>query len=361
MKRARRAAARIGALLVVLSIGVADADVSASGVWTPTLAVVPQSVTYVDAFRDGSAYVFNTGEGTILKSGDFGLTWTPAPPPPFSSGAGLLRMAGGAVGYGSDRFRIFKTQDGALTWQQVPAPITNGPHVLFGVDAIGTGGDKIVVGGKVFANDGTYATSTTLWASADGGGTWTHADLPYPAIVRDIRLLDGTTGLAWLQKCHIREDQSCLGDSDRILATNDGGASWHTVMDGTAATPLTTAIGLASTTRWVIGRNDGSLLVTDDAGATWAPGARLRVVEPPLLDFRQFWVQGIGFADESVGYASDKGGGTWRTDDGGRTWKLEISPDPVYGVGVGALAVADRDHAVVGGPTFVLSRLPASG
>ena len=61
-----------------------------------------------------------------------------------------------------------------------------------------------------------------------------------------------------------------------------------------------------------------------------------------------------------MGYASTKGGGTWRTTDGGRTWLLEASSDAVHQDFVkGDVTALDAERAVVGGPAVVAVRVVA--
>lgn len=70
------------------------------------------------------------------------------------------------------------------------------------------------------------------------------------------------------------------------------------------------------------------------------------------------WVQGMDFADAEVGYASTKGGGTWRTHDGGLTWVLEASSDSAHQHFVqGDVTALDAERAVIAGPAVVSVRM----
>jgi hypothetical protein len=72
-------------------------------------------------------------------------------------------------------------------------------------------------------------------------------------------------------------------------------------------------------------------------------------------------VQAFAFAAGQHGYASTRGGGTWRSADGGRTWQQEASHECVYHQwGVGENAVFDADRAITGGPAFISARTPSA-
>jgi photosystem II stability/assembly factor-like uncharacterized protein len=106
----------------------------------------------------------------------------------------------------------------------------------------------------------------------------------------------------------------------------------------------------------VVGQSDGQVLVSSNRGKSFEPAGYLG---PPGGDgIHLWWVNGIEFADEDVGYAVVMGGGTWRSEDGGRSWGFEPSSQTAWGVAFGDVAVADREHAIAGGPNTIVARLP---
>jgi hypothetical protein len=115
--------------------------------------------------------------------------------------------------------------------------------------------------------------------------------------------------------------------SDRLALTTDGGASWVTVTPPGVDTSQILGIGSAGEQMWV-GVRGGSdrapvveVLVSDDAGASWAAAGTIPVdVEPATVHFTGTGrrtlalvqlVSGSAF-DRGVLYAAPTGGGAWR-------------------------------------------------
>ena len=334
-------------------VGTAASTARVMTAWTPTLAVVPQEMTEVSAFPDGTAFVFITGINQLFRSANFGRGWKRLAAPPTGGATPVVRMADPLLGYDAANGSLFRTTDGARTWRRLKVPSVKG---VLGIDALGLADDgrTIVLGSSIYPFGGGFANAVTIFTTHDAGGTWATTTLPFRGLVGDIRMLDGQTGLIRVQE----DDASGNSVRDRVYLTRDGVASLTQILnfpDGGLTDRLCTAMAMADAQRIVVGRNDGGILVSRDGGATFAAGP---ILSPPApIERTAFWVQGIGFATAKRGFASVKGGGTYRTDDGGLTWVPEPSPDRVWGLGQGDIAVADAEHAIIGGPTFVSTRL----
>lgn len=141
-----------------------------------------------------------------------------------------------------------------------------------------------------------------------------------------------------------------------VWLTDDGAKSWK------RSTPCLMACSTAAMPDGktvVVGHSDGSLLRTADFGRTWRVGQKL-TTRPPGADVaaQTQWVQGMDFANGKVGYASTKGGGTWRTTDAGLTWVLETSSDLAHQHFVqGDVTALDAERAVIAGPAVVSVRM----
>ncbi|MEX2288702.1 MAG: hypothetical protein WD794_00025 [Mycobacteriales bacterium] len=143
-----------------------------------------------------------------------------------------------------------------------------------------------------------------------------------------------------------------------VFLTSDGGRTWTR---STHCAAVCGSVALADRRTVIVGHNEGSTLRTTDFGRSWRPGPRLA---PPggrvEAVMQTFWLQGMDFANSKVGYASTKGGGTWRTDDAGLTWTREASSDSAHQLLVSGDVVAlDTERAVIAGPAVVSVRRTA--
>lgn len=112
-----------------------------------------------------------------------------------------------------------------------------------------------------------------------------------------IRFIDPTTGWA-------------VGDDGTIMLSNDGGATWLPQSSGTTQDLLGLAVRPGDATRaWVVGRA-GTVLTTTDGGDTWT--ARN---SGTTQDLRAAW-----FKDTSNGIAVGSGGTIIGTSTGGGSW-----------------------------------------
>lgn len=158
--------------------------------------------------------------------------------------------------------------------------------------------------------DGTYFMKTT-----DGGTTWTT-----PALIND-----GSSGLLLafqsgrlLAKIVTQTGQSSYTNS--LYASDDGGTSWSKV---TLPTGLLNDIEILSgTTAFAkmttqTGPFIGPIYKSTDEGKTWTP------ISQPVIGI------GIHFFNEQIGYSqysSSDGQYLYVTRDGGNTWKEEMYP-----------------------------------
>jgi photosystem II stability/assembly factor-like uncharacterized protein len=271
----------------------------------------------------------------------------------------------------------------------------------------------------VFLNETTGFTSTTdgkIYKTTDSANSWNQVSDTNRA-VRSIVFVDANTGYA-------------VGDQSLVLKTTDAGATWKPVdiaapsvqdltsircvsekvcvvttkagtllgitTDGdkwsfpTPSTDPIYAAAFASATRLVAAGQQGSTVVSSDAGANFTPiGGRLvgqfsRVVAGKIagsafapgpdgtlgktVDGGRTWTRGnvttsqdvldVSFPTNTDGYALDVAGGLFNTTDGGQSWKTldtgtTARPQAVY--------APDAKTVMVIGPTGIRRSTDSGG
>lgn len=365
-------AVALALLVAPAAFGAEDGSIGRAGdaAWLPTHPVEPQSSQALDLFEDGVGYAA-TAAGTDLildRTTDSGLTWSPAAPLPVSSGFTSFGTSsrGYIAEFGGEG--IWVTRDGAETWDEghsfADAKLDGafGETRVSGVDALGS--TLVAVGGyraPVLEECRVPSPARTfLGWSRDGGSSWRLFSLPFYGTPHWIDILDARHGVAIVYDRYEADDtDDCLfvSNTNAVYTTKDAGRSWQRVMscdDGL----ICSSASMADPKTILVGTNEARMFRSEDRGQTFTEIAKLaNPVYTPLESLRAFWIAGIGFASPEVGYASTKGGGTYRTDDGGRTWAMEHSTELVWGLGAGDLAVADEEHAIAGGPNFLITRV----
>lgn len=366
MGRRRGPRALIVAVALALSLpsaGSASAQVAGESTWIPTYPVEAQTTQYLDLMPDGTGYAATlyTFDWKLARTDDYGMTWADASMPV----RGPISFGTPALGYLTEDFgnRLFVTQDGTETWEVVR---TLKDRRILMVDAWGR--RTVVTGSRTLTQHAAEcdvpAEKTIFSWSNDGGRKWRESSLPFYGSVLSIDVLDRRNATAIVYDSWVAEEtDECrlLSRTNAVYVTNDGGRSWRRVMhcvDGLYCTAAT----MADRRTILVGTNEATLLRSVDGGKTFDEVGRFfNPAYSPAESLQAFWIAGLDFATREIGYASTKGGGTYRTLDGGKTWTMERSTELVWGVGVGDLAVADADHAIAGGPNFLITRLPGDG
>ncbi|MDQ3985920.1 MAG: hypothetical protein M3280_05420 [Actinomycetota bacterium] len=342
----------ITGVLIAFTVSV---PAGAQGIWTTTLPMRPQTQQHLDLFRDGTAYAYSAQDNIVYASTDYGLTWTPRPsaPGPYAAVAFGTPELGYAAIFGGD---FLVTRDGASTWKRAPGPLPASEGLYHALD-VADRGKVVVVGGQHEGNgcrrddEGTVS----IWYGRNGGKKWREKKLPFFGTVRSVDMLNARTGVAIIYDRFVAQDEStCFSSSNSVWLTRDGFKTMRKIYDCSDG-EICTAVTMASRSRIFVGTNNADLYISIDGGARFKRVGRFsgpyESVGEPF-----FWIGGLGFATPKIGYMSTKGGGTWRTRNGGLTWTEEHSTERVWGAGIGDLAVADPEHAIAGGPNFVIAR-----
>lgn len=203
-----------------------------------------------------------------------------------------------------DSIPLYETKDGGLTWSPVEF-IGPTPKGLCGLQKVNE--DVIVGCGRV--RGPSYFIKTT-----DGGKTWHSQNLDHIAgSLIAAHFFDQSHG--FLIGGTTRDKKNC---QSMVLETLNGGITWDTVYLGNQIGEYPWKFSFPTKEKGFISiqRNvkDGRFyhLQTEDSGKTW------KEVEH-TNDY--YYVQGIGFANPSIGFMGGSKGKTYETRDGGQTWK----------------------------------------
>jgi hypothetical protein len=389
-----------------LPAAVPSATAAGSGVWAPTLQAT-QGFDHLSAFPNG--FMYAQYADTYMKSTDAGLSWLPMTRPPGQyEGSPGIRFSTPAVGYSvadgagtglpeallpgspSDELTrcgspmpLHRTTDGGLTWHAVCVPraklTDTSPHFSPEASPLAVGRD-----GKTVLLAGTEEdykkpsppcdkVQDVVLTSHDRGDHWTRAMLPlgWQLGYRE-QVLDASTMALLTYKFDGPDpDGTCSSSTVALFVSRDGGRSFQKTYV-CSAMPSCTSLAMVTRSRIILGRSDGTTLVSNDGGRTFGRGQRLFDAQwQPAIDSGQvnasyFWVQALSFVDAKHGFASTRGSGTWRTADGGGSWVQERSPECQYYLwGIGEVAAGSPTTAITGGPHFISARsespLPQEG
>ena len=301
------------ALLLALFLGNETSSGQEAPLWT-TLPNAPVVSRHNDAYfiNPDTGWIVN-GNGQIYKTVDGGGAWRLQ----FVSGTAHFRSVGflnelegwaGNVGVGefgaTDPNVFYRTRNGGQSWQAFSQFHGPAPAGVCGMHVVND--STICAVGRV--RGPSFFVRTT-----DGGATWTSKDMrEYAAGLIDVYFVHPDTGFA-VGLSNVVHDLS----SGVVLFTSDGGKSWTRRLTTARMGEWCWKISFPSRkTAYVsLQRNTQSpiyFLKTSDGGNTW---------QEKLFSSSYYFVQGIGFISESVGWAGGNSSfPTYETRDGGETW-----------------------------------------
>jgi photosystem II stability/assembly factor-like uncharacterized protein len=314
---------RLLAALLVFMLVFAVAPVQALAaeiVWTKQNSGMTTLQTLLDVhFIDANTgWVVGYG-GTILKTTNGGVTWTPQ----VSGTTAKLNAVdfydanhGWVVGDGGI---IRATTNGGVTWTgQTPGGVN-----IAGVEFVSPDSGWVV-------GDGGLILHTT-----NGGTNWlTQAS----GITADLTAVDFvSTSAGWV-----------VGSGGVILHTANGGGAWTSRDSGTGST-LNAVHFFDASRGWAVG-NAAVICQTTNGGATWTPQTVASIGDEQLY--------AVDFVDANTGWAVGHIGTMIKTTNGGTTW---TSQDHVMGGSYHGIDMLDATTGwIVGGASYILkSQLPA--
>ncbi|HUF11258.1 MAG TPA: YCF48-related protein [Rhodothermales bacterium] len=253
------------------------------------------------------------GAGEIHRTRDGGASWELQ----FSQGNAHFRSVGfvdsmngwaGNVGLGefgtTDPVVLRQTRDGGETWQPVAGFQGPNPVGICGMDVVN---DSVVVAVGRVRGPAVFVRTT------DRGETWTSRDMSSLAAgLIDVHFFSPDTGFA-VGLTNSNHSQS----SGVILFTSDGGQTWEKRFTSTRTGEWFWKMSFPSRRVGYVSlqRNNETpifFVKTTDAGETW---------DERIFSGVYYFVQGIGFIDENVGWIGGNSSfPTYETRDGGVTW-----------------------------------------
>ncbi|HEY1456333.1 MAG TPA: hypothetical protein VGG31_07535, partial [Candidatus Dormibacteraeota bacterium] len=285
-----------------------------------TVTLSPTSSNVVWALVDYQELFLSTNAGSTWQARSL-------PAGAASGGRGQISFVDDRVGWmlipgspetqcNGDAAELWRTTDGAATWQQMTA-------VDYQSSRPGGLGYAQCKDGLAFV-DAEHGVVTawddnhrpTIWRTSDGGATWTASTLQDPpGFVTQgggFALHVGTIrsfGRTMVLTASGRQDGDAL-DRFYFFQSVDGGARWSYL----ARLPDTAsrAVGVATVSRWLAVSPGGPSLETSDKGRTWhgftSDYNQAAGVAPQIV-----------FGDSLTGYATVRGE-IQRTADGGAHW-----------------------------------------
>jgi photosystem II stability/assembly factor-like uncharacterized protein len=267
--------------------------------------------------RDGWMTTYNFISG-LDRTTDGGHTWEHVPLVRFiddllhsdTSDPNLISTHEGYLLHrpsGQPRALVLHTSDGGTSWQQIAPPVAPRYNHQF-LDAQNGFGS------------GTFLNANDILRTHDGGATWsivgtiedTCPIARTPLAQLGALFADQPPQLWAISSC----GSSNAGDLFNTLhRSDDGGASWTTLMTSTAIADLHQHIPTVQpSSQWKIDGYfpNGRLLATSDGGTTWTPLlSGENVVRFALLP------DGSGWVIANRGYDERR---LLKTEDGGRSW-----------------------------------------
>jgi photosystem II stability/assembly factor-like uncharacterized protein len=280
-----------------------------------TLTNVPVIRRYNDVYfvTPKMGWIVN-GAGQIYKTTNGGSSWQKQfenSTAHFRSVAFLdsLRGWAGNVGPGefgaTDSAVFYHTKNGGSTWEPIYTFMGPRPTGLCGMHVMN---DSVICAVGRVRGPSFFAKTT------DSGKTWISKEMSaYAAGLIDVYFFHPDTGYA-VGLTNATHDNS----SGVILFTADGGETWVRRFITTRAGEWCWKISFPSRRVGYVSLQRNSLtpiyfLKTTDGGNTW---------EEKLFSSSYYFVQGIGFLTEQIGWIG--GSGTFpvfQTTDGGETWQ----------------------------------------
>lgn len=261
------------------------------------------------------------GRGLILASGDGGRTWRQVYPTVSPGPVAAISFVSATTGFGlgipGDAAAITRTDDGGQGWRTVGR--LPEPAAMIATDSYAPALSF------ADATHGWAVGAGHLYASTDGGRTWTRTTVPARA-----SLVEGVAFVDALHGCVIGTSGDGLTNAE--VSTSDGGRAWSNETDlrsalvcatGTAGIAIDDAaralfddgrvpvLVSGGSSWWALFDGDG-IARTTDGGAAWT-----------FVDWPERGSIGptsISFGDATHGWFITEMGDLYRTADAGLTW-----------------------------------------
>jgi photosystem II stability/assembly factor-like uncharacterized protein len=328
----------VGALLLsrnARNIALREGSVSGTRLSSPTpnpnpVDRIPMPTTAQLSVPSSNVVWALVANSALFRSTDKGNAWEQRSLPAAIGGGGLpevsfvddrlgwlLHPAVAASQCSGQGAEIWRTTDGAGTWQRVAYLDQQNPGLGFG-QCKGSLSFVDATHGFVAAGDGNF--SPTIYRTADGGKTWSGSTLPDPP---DFKTSAGGSALRaglvnrFGSTLYVQARGQQAGDiPDRqyMFRSTDGGATWSWM---TKVPPR--PIVMVTESRWLQLLIPGQSMESINGGQQWHPYESDFNTDTPVGRPQ------IVFADSQVGYAEGRGA-LQQTVDGGLHWVRIATP-----------------------------------
>jgi photosystem II stability/assembly factor-like uncharacterized protein len=193
------------------------------------------------------------------------------------------------------RFKLYRTTDGAASWQSV----FETPNVP-GRVALRAGSHPIGISPVDLNHFGVLANGGNLWFTTDGGGSFVNRVLttlaaPWPGFNSTLAYASNTTMYVG--------NEAPIGTAMRVIKSTDGGTTWNNASAGLPAVPVTELLVSTRDSNTVYAATWIGVYESTNGGTSWHPfGQGLPVVNVSALYMP---------ADGSFLRASTFGRGVW--------------------------------------------------
>src|ERR1035438_7726875 len=308
---------------------------SPTGTYTTIATLAGTATTYTDA---AAAAAYNTQYYYEVYSG--APTWMPAADVDMALSLPPTGGTDDTIGTGGSAFTGPYTQSGTNLYA---TSLAGDGHTYTG--PTNWGATATLLGGQEpdwmgCANSSqcwAYSYQGYIWASTNGGETWTEETTP--------------SNPTWFGGWFVNaSDGWATGANGTIVATTNGGTTWTAQTSG--STEELTAVDCTSTTQcWVSGFG-GVILVSSNGGSTWTAQTSTttnNLDEISCVSASDCWASGVG----GTIVATTNGGTTWtaQTSNAGNNelYGLScVSTTQCWAAGVGGVIVATTN----GGSTW---------
>jgi photosystem II stability/assembly factor-like uncharacterized protein len=238
------------------------------------LARLPYALDKLD-FAD-AMHGWAAGDGTeLLATADGGVSWSVVREVAGELVRGI-ELVTPATGWVVSTAGVVRTDDGGVTWADVAPPCLNEPHGKR-LLSFATAAEGLFV---CTSGGGAGLERKTLYATHDGGATWTEVPEAIGSAGYLNAIGDAENGIAWY---------STEQPGVALFVSHDSGANWavaprrgpagearNLLEAGPPIVSITSAQFIDAAHGWLVAATDaasgpGTVLATSDGGETWTP------------------------------------------------------------------------------------------
>jgi uncharacterized protein (TIGR03437 family) len=254
------AASSDGTLVIVSAFSGSYRSADGGVTWKPTADALPSAITLaVDPVNPSNAYAIGPS-GELFRSSNGGVNWLPIAGPQnlqvqqTQQGPASIAIdpQNPATLYVCSNLSVYRSTDGAQSWQPLPIPFTSSPNGQYPVSAFALAPSQPNV---LYVTASTAVAAAPLYTSTDGGSAWT-AGANVSAPSSTALAVDPTNpSTVWI-----------AATDGTIKKSTDGGAAFQTI---TALGGSSIAIDPANPMR-VYTASYTNVFETIDGGTTWS-------------------------------------------------------------------------------------------